>query len=386
MSFSSWLANRNSPQADTRRRAPAAPRKRAPFRPRLEVLESRDVPTTLYVTTALDPLVGVGDGSLRGELGAAQSGDTVKFAIPKSDPGYNPTTGAFTITLSRGWPELQIGMNVTIQGPGAGQLTISGGGNVRVFEIDGVATTVHLSGLTISGGNGVYSSSTFRVNNDGHGGAIWNGGVLTICDCAFSNNFVDQEGVNDEGGAIYNAGTLAITDSVFSNNQAGITFTGAGGAIANAGNLTVSNSMLMNNAARWAGGAIYNPGSLSVSGGAISGNSAIQGGGIFNGTIFEFNKNVTAALTGVTLMGNTASDGGAIWNIAATMSLSSTTASTNTATDAGGGIYNASKGHLTILAESMLTGNSAPVGLGGDLYNLGATKISKDSTVGVIDG
>ena len=66
------------------------------------------------------------------------------------------------------------------------------------------------------------------------------------------------------------------------------------------------------------------------------------------------------------------------------MTLSGTTASTNAATEAGGGTFNASKGHLTILSESTLTGNSAPVGFGGDLYNLGAKRISHDSTVGVI--
>jgi hypothetical protein len=334
-------------------------------------------------------------GSLRHEIYEAGNGGTIKFAIPTTDPNYNPATRAFTITLSPG-EEIQIGKNVTIQGPGAGQLTISGGAipgqfgtGLRVFEIDGAATTVNLSGLTISGGNGKFASNV-SANNDEHGGAIWNGGVLNISDCAFSNNFVDYEFGFDptlsdwEGGAIYNAGTLAITDSVFSNNQAAITGAGAGGAIANVGNLTVSNSMLMNNATRGAGGAIYNLGSLSVSGGTISDNSAGDGGGIFNSAFNSFSKNATAALTGVTLMGNTASDGGAIWNNFATLTLSGTTASTNAATVAGGGIYNGSKGHLTILSGSMLTGNSAPVGFGADLYTLGAKRISSDSTVGVI--
>src|SRR5262249_29161470 len=49
------------------------------FVPRLEVLEDRTVPSTLTVTNNLDTGVA-GDGSLRGEIAAAQSGDTLNFA------------------------------------------------------------------------------------------------------------------------------------------------------------------------------------------------------------------------------------------------------------------------------------------------------------------
>ena len=47
--------------------------------PGLETLEDRTVPSTLMVTNNLDTGVP-GDGSLRGEIAAAQSGDTIKFA------------------------------------------------------------------------------------------------------------------------------------------------------------------------------------------------------------------------------------------------------------------------------------------------------------------
>jgi hypothetical protein len=51
--------------------------------PRLEVLEGRALPSTLSVTTLRDSGVA-GDGSLRGEIAAAQSGDTITFARPDS--------------------------------------------------------------------------------------------------------------------------------------------------------------------------------------------------------------------------------------------------------------------------------------------------------------
>src|SRR5262245_3962213 len=78
MFWSSWLRMRTRPGVSEARRTPKPARPRAAFRPRLEALEGRDVPTTLTVTNASDT-GWAGDGSLRGELEAAQSGDTIVF-------------------------------------------------------------------------------------------------------------------------------------------------------------------------------------------------------------------------------------------------------------------------------------------------------------------
>src|SRR4051794_33323571 len=90
------------------------------FRPRLETLEGRIVPsTTLTVTNNLDS----GAGSLRAEIARANSKDTIVFA---------PALAGKTITLTSG--ELDITRSLTIRGPGAGNLSISGGDAWRVFE------------------------------------------------------------------------------------------------------------------------------------------------------------------------------------------------------------------------------------------------------------
>src|ERR1700756_3838541 len=81
------------------------------FRPTLEGLEDRWVPSTLTVTNNLD----TGKGSLRAEIVAAKNGDTIVFA---------PSLNGQTITLTSG--ELLINKNLTINGPGAGALTVSG--------------------------------------------------------------------------------------------------------------------------------------------------------------------------------------------------------------------------------------------------------------------
>ena len=368
------------------KRTPARPQNTRPaFRPQLEALEGRDVPSTLTVTNTLDD---GSTGSLRWAVGQANAhagGDTITF-----DTTVFRTPQ--TITLAQG--ELPITKSLTIQGPGADRLTISGGGfsapdyGSRVFEIDGAATAVTLSGLSITGGTGLHYSYHIAGGigwggggqtggsgfaSDGQGGAIWNGGVLNVTGCTLSNNSVDANPtylINPtfgfSGGAIYNAGTLTVSNSTLSKNAAGDAYWssggswGSGGAIFNAGTLTVNNSSLSDNAAYGSssngvsfsnpgvGGAIDNFGSLSVSGGTLSDNSAYFGGAVFSG------YKTSAALTGVTLSGNTAYEGGAIWN----------------------------DGHLTIQSKSTVTGNAAAAG--ADLYTLGTTKISKDSIVGVV--
>src|SRR5439155_11614626 len=102
------------------------------------------------------------------------TGDTIVFA---------PSLNGQTITLTSG--ELAIAKSLNIQGPGPGQLpvTVSGGGAWRVFELDGAKTTITLSGLMISQGNGMAGTGY-----DGQGGGVLNFGTLTISHCTLSAN------------------------------------------------------------------------------------------------------------------------------------------------------------------------------------------------------
>jgi hypothetical protein len=233
-----------------------------------------------------------------------------------------------------------------------------------VFEVDGATTNVTLRGLTITGGGGVaqgfgggyYVWNGVASANDGLGGGILNFGTLTLSGCKVSENTADSpfHVGNICGGGIYNAGTLTLSDgSIVSDNSAandGYNEPGSGGGIYNAGTLTVK------------------------SGSTVSDNSAYTGGGICNA------YKATATFWGSTLSGNYATYGGGIDNIG-TLIVSGCTLTDNTATSQGGGIYNARPGHLTI-TSSVLVSNVAP--LGADLDDLGASKISKDSTIGVM--
>src|SRR5262245_6277058 len=239
MGLTSWLRNRLCKGTGRLRPRPAAPR----FRPHLEALEDRWLPSTVTVTTALD-VVNPYDSvvSLREAIGGAESGDTIIF---------DSSLSGQTIKFSAGSKSLEINKDLTIQGLGADQLTISGNGYARVFLVHAGAD-VTLSGMTITGGNALPTS--FIDEWAFSGGGILNLGTLTVDECIATGNTA-QDG---SGGGIYNAGNMTITHSTISRNDTGAY--GAATGIYNAGAMTISNTTISNNLARYAGG-IYNRGS-----------------------------------------------------------------------------------------------------------------------------
>ena len=211
---------------------------------------------------------------------------------------------------------LSITGDMSIVGPGANRLTISGDNASPIF---GVASdvTASISGLSMIDGNGTY------------GGALFNEGTLTVSNSTFANN-TTPSGL---GGAVYNRalvghpidGLLTLTNDTFSNNSAAeggaidnwaggdvkinnSTFNGnssqdAGGAILNEwGTVEVTNSTFTLNTASGAGGAIMSEGnfagtSVTVIDSTISGNSAATGGGIENQSSLTLANSIVAGNT-----------------------------------------------------------------------------------------
>ena len=282
-----------------------------------------------------------GAGSLRQAIADA-NGHTINFAV----------TG--TIILTSG--ALVIEKNMTITGPGADQLTISGNDSSRVFSISSV--TVTFSGLTIT--NGKTSSS---------GGGIWtSGGTVTLTDCTISHNTA----TDGHGSGIYSSsgGTVTLTNCTISHNTAKM----GGGIWNNNGAVTLTGCTLSDNTASLAGGGMYNyGGTASLSNCTVTGNKSDtgDGGGIYNET--------TLILEDCTVSGNTASvDGGGIYGLSgSTSTLTACTISGNTAGSIGGGIYNDNS--TATLTNSTVSGNTASDG--GGIYHYKGTATLTNCTV-----
>jgi len=136
---------------------------------------------------------GTGPGSLPAVVGSAASGDTISFSV--SCPPSSP------IVLSSA---VDITASLTIEGPGANNLAVSGNNAGSVFVVESGVTGA-VNGLTIEEGNGGGSS-------DGGGIEDLQGGTLSVSDTTFLHN--SGPGIEDRQG-----GNLSVTDSTFSANS-----------------------------------------------------------------------------------------------------------------------------------------------------------------------
>ncbi len=185
------------PRSDDKPAAASIRRNR--HRPTLERCEGRTLLTTYTVTALTDADAGRGTaGDLRYCIRQADSDgqrDTITFAV----------TG--TIQLGSPLPLLVNARGITIAGPGAGSLTVRGGGAASSFTVlkVNVGATAAISGITIANGSALQS-----------GGGIVNLGKLTITGATFTGNSARRN-----GGAINNGGSLTLANSTLSGNTAG---------------------------------------------------------------------------------------------------------------------------------------------------------------------
>ncbi len=297
----------------------------------------------LVVNTTAD-----GSASSPGELSLRQAVALADSLGGFQTIAFDPTVFATaqTITLTSGELELSDTTGtVTINGPAAG-LTISGGGNSRVFQID-QAVTASISGLTISGGS-VSAAS---------GGGIENSGALTLDDCTLSGNHVatGSSGYFGDGGGLANYGTATLNGCTVSGNSAANTSTGYGGGlggygggVSNSGTIALTDCTLSGNS----GSGLFNDGTATLTDCTLSGNSAGAGGGVQNQS--------AVTLTDCTLSGNDG-QGGGLWNSGTANLIDSTVSGNNAFFAGGGGVFNAGTANLT---DCTVSDNSAAYGGG----------------------
>lgn len=175
---------------------------------------------SLVVTTTSDTVDATDNQtSLREAIAHANSGNVGASPVITFSDGtgrkVNFSDGtARTITL--GGTELAITSSVTIIGPGADKLSVSGNDASRVLHFTNSGATSSLQGLTITEGRVV--NFTLLVFG---GGGIRNLGTLRLVDCAISGNTVTSyAGTTGGAGIENNGGTLVAIGVTISGNVA----------------------------------------------------------------------------------------------------------------------------------------------------------------------
>jgi CSLREA domain-containing protein len=210
---------------------------------------------------------------------------------------------------------------------------ISNSNNHTLSLTNTTATRNTRAGITNSGGSLMLTTSTVSENLDG--GIVQDRGDATLERARVVDNSTTSRG----GGIFLVQGEMTIRTSTIARNSAAI-----GGGIANrdGGRYSISRSTIMDNTATEAGGGISNEArgfgrlevELTLVNSTVSGNSAPEGGGIFN---FNFVDEARASLT-----------------------VTNSTVARNSATEGGGGI-SLNTGGLT-LVNSLVAQNVAPSG------------------------
>ncbi len=307
-------------------------------------------PTTLVVTNTNNS----GPGSLRQAIldnNGVGGGNTITFATN--------VTGTITLTGAG----LTITAPVTIAGPGANVLAVSGNDAVRVFLV--LKGPSQINGLTIrngfvSGGSGQQGQNGF----DAQGAGIFSQDTLSIGGCTIRSNRVIGglggerhlgsvgNGGKGIGAGICNAsanlslGFCTLEGNIAEGGQGGMSQNGAaggggnglGGAISTAGGtLNMSSCNFLNNVA--AGG-------LGGTGGTPGGGGQGYGAGLYNEatpTVISYSTFEGGNARGGTGGGNGSGYGGGIYNqfnLALLMCTVASNSASGSSFDFGGGIYN----------------------------------------------
>ncbi len=362
--------------------------------------------------------------------------DMVQHAIGASSPGD-------TIAICAGQlpAALTTLHDLTLWGPAGSEVTVlAGSGTAPVVMVESGELT--LSGLTLSGGDGVYGGGVSAQNadlvflndvvvrdNTGAigGGAAFGAGGATLDGVAF----VDNTAAGSGGGFIaIDGGQITATQLTVSGGTAD----SGGGVYLSAGTSLTGDFTVQDNVANWGGGvgmidaeltggAIHNNLGNSAGGGVridgdgvladleMTGNDSVFGGGFCgeNGTVSATNLTVTGnhatdngaavylldvVFTGVALhLENNDADvrgGGMYAGMASTVDLSNTAILGNTAGSYGGAVY-LNEDVIGAFADVDMDGNYAERGAG--MYiNGGATgtftdcNLTSNGTVDTVSG
>jgi predicted outer membrane repeat protein len=316
-----------------------------------------------------------------------------KTALNSAKSGSTITLGSGTYNMNG----VTISKNITLQGAGQNKTIFYGGGK-RILTVGNVKVNINdiqFKGGSADYGGAIVNGGTLTLNNDffngntatRYGGAINNNKVLTVNNCLFIGNKAPgtfEVGYGSGSGILNNRGcTLTVNKSRFTGNTAGsygVIFQLGNGLISNSyfgtntagegaaiftstgGNSQIISDVFENNKAiSGAGGALDNYHAIStVTGCTFTGNSALRvGGAIYNDGQDVVNLTQSSFIVkNCTFTNNkAASGGGAIMTYAGTATVSDSTFNGNTAPN-GGALYNYLG--IFVLSNNVISGNTEP--------------------------
>lgn len=293
---------------------------------------------------------------------------------------------------------------INTDNPAIKNLTIDFSGNTYTFTHPAVGSPkyesqfVHLEqGRTV-----VLQNGKLEVSKDS---SVFLMGLQNYCDLTLENMVIDGSNIqgsapytmsNNHGKVVINNSTIiakeggfafdayywpsngyadgvsvTVTDSTI-NGRIEVTVDGKKAIGDNTHSVSISGGTLVGGLTATDGGQLYTVGTTSLSNVEINGNTATnRGGGIYNAVQKASDGGVAGkgllTLDGVSFSGNKAAQGGAIYN-AGTLDANAVSFSNNNATGTGGAIYNTG----TMTVGGSFTGNTAHQG--GAISNVNAAE------------
>ncbi|MEM7314669.1 MAG: choice-of-anchor Q domain-containing protein, partial [Planctomycetota bacterium] len=294
-----------------------------------DVVDDSDFATSLReaILFANDVTAGV-DGNGDADNDGADN-DTISF-VDFGGPATIQLVGQLSLTSS-----------MTIAGPGADELTISGAGtNQRIFDITDFSSSLQEVAI-----RDITLADAGRSDVAHFGGAILNRENLSLIDSAVTGNSATF------GGGVYSTGQLLLSGTAISNNTS--SSDGGGLFLGSESTTTIVTSHVSGNTATRMGGGLEGNGALTVEDSTFSANSGERGGGIY----LQSSSNVSVRNT--TFSGNTASTFGgglaSLGPVTAGSSIENSTFTGNRATVQAGGLFHNSVSQLE-LHNSLVAG------------------------------
>jgi hypothetical protein len=321
-----------------------------------------------------------GPGSLAAEVALANAGpNTVTFAPVLSSCASKTIIPTGTITINN---------DITITGPGASVLAVSGNHAFSVFSVtSGVTTGATISGLTIENGfaaqgGGIDNLGSLRLTNDVVSGNATQSGAngsgstaVTINASTTTLNFGGGNG--GDGGGIFSAGILVLTNDTISSNTTG---SGGSGPTGSTSTITGNDDTITQGAGNGGSGAgLYNTGSVVLSGDTFSKNSTGAGGAGESDTTMTFSGDNDTTLQG----GGSGGSGGGIFSTGSLRLTNTTVAGDSTGSggnDPGSGIFDQTGNNDTLIQSVGSGGN------GGGLFVGGSFSLSNGTVSGNVTG